>query len=213
MLAGASTILAALLFYCGWARTQALYGYFGISSRILGYSINDYELGSPNALFLPIAGGLLLATAALFAYVGLSRFLQGATTRRIWAVILSIAAVAVGLLICGVIGVSGHLTLFSSQLFNPIALGLGALLIEYSLTLLDTWSISTRGTPAMTPGLTGLRRGLISGIVLVAAFWGITQYAVQEGSRLAKHIQKDPQSVPAAVIYSKHHPHIIERLE
>src|ERR1700733_8747141 len=38
---GQTTLIGALLYYFGWARTQAAMGYFGIDSSIARFSVND----------------------------------------------------------------------------------------------------------------------------------------------------------------------------
>src|SRR3954463_3259502 len=59
--ASATALLAALLYYFGWARTQATYGYFGIDTGLLGFSTPDYLLRSINSAVPPAIGAGLVA--------------------------------------------------------------------------------------------------------------------------------------------------------
>jgi len=61
--AALTTSLAALLYYFGWARTSALYSYFGVTQDLLDFGTRDYLLRSVNSAVRPL--GFVLALAAV----------------------------------------------------------------------------------------------------------------------------------------------------
>jgi len=72
-----TTVITALLFYFGWARTNALFGRLGIDQSALGFTVQDYLLRSVNSTFRPLSVVLLAATAGLSVHIALSRALAG----------------------------------------------------------------------------------------------------------------------------------------
>jgi hypothetical protein len=70
-----TTVITALLFYFGWARTNALFGRLGIDQCALGFTVQDYLLRSVNSTFRPLSVVLLAATAGLSVHIALSRAL------------------------------------------------------------------------------------------------------------------------------------------
>ncbi|RFU21919.1 hypothetical protein [Geodermatophilus marinus] len=66
MVIGQFSIATALAFYLGWVRSAAYYGYFGLSTSMVGLSTSEYVLGSVGALYLPLMG-VGLATALVTA--------------------------------------------------------------------------------------------------------------------------------------------------
>src|SRR5215510_12251894 len=65
---GPVTVLAALLYYFGWVRTAALFDYFGIDQRLLGYTTQDYLARSAGVAFRPTTALVLGALAAIVAH-------------------------------------------------------------------------------------------------------------------------------------------------
>ena len=75
--AGATTLVGALLYYFGWARASTTFSYFGIEAEVLGLSFQDYLLRSVRSTYQPllvVAGVTLgfLGTVAL-SYLWLMR--------------------------------------------------------------------------------------------------------------------------------------------
>src|SRR3954447_6016069 len=56
---GPPTVVGALLYYFGWARTHSLFSYFGIDADSIGLSTTDYVLRSASAVW-PSLGGLVV---------------------------------------------------------------------------------------------------------------------------------------------------------
>src|ERR1700761_7412853 len=53
-IAGSTTLIAALLFYFGWARTQAALGYFGLNVAVAHLSADDLVLRSVDVTVRPL---------------------------------------------------------------------------------------------------------------------------------------------------------------
>jgi len=66
--------LTGLLYYFGWVRTNALFGYFGIDANLLSYTTQDYLVRSVGVAFRPCAALLAGAALALAAYRLIARF-------------------------------------------------------------------------------------------------------------------------------------------
>src|SRR4051812_4354994 len=60
-----TAVLAAFLFYLGWARTQAISAYFGIDNSLLGLTPADYILRSINVALRPLIVLGILALVAM----------------------------------------------------------------------------------------------------------------------------------------------------
>ncbi|HEU4900761.1 MAG TPA: hypothetical protein VFX88_24810 [Actinomycetota bacterium] len=100
-----TTVITALLFYFGWAQTNALFGRLGIDQSALGFTVQDYLLRSVNSTFRPLSVVLLAATAGLSVHIAVTRALatpgRGRVAERVWPV----SVVAGGLLLAA--GLSG----------------------------------------------------------------------------------------------------------
>src|SRR5215207_3386693 len=68
-----TTVITALLFYFGWAQTNALFGRLGIDQSALGFTVQDYMLRSVNSTFRPLSLVLLAAVAGLSAHIALTQ--------------------------------------------------------------------------------------------------------------------------------------------
>lgn len=68
-------VLTALLYYFGWARTNAMFRYFGVDSSVTGYSATDYVLRSTSPVFDPALILILTALALLAAHQSIVHFL------------------------------------------------------------------------------------------------------------------------------------------
>ncbi|WP_436533004.1 hypothetical protein [Actinoplanes sp. HUAS TT8] len=176
--------LTGLLFYFGWVRTNAIFGYFGIDSNLLAFTPQDYLLRSVGVAFRPCAALLGLIAAGLVAFVLLRR-------------IASQQAALIEVALAGaVFTTTGAAVLFGwTQVSQPIAAAIsliaGAVLIESAATV---WSAKT---------FAALRRGAVAGTVTISLFWSFAIYAQQTGERVAQSIANTPSSRSTAVVFSK----------
>src|SRR3954447_24345850 len=70
---GAAGVTGALLYYFGWARSAALFGWFGVDVGVLELSFQDYLLRSVLSAFWPAVAVAVVALLALLAYRLLAR--------------------------------------------------------------------------------------------------------------------------------------------
>jgi hypothetical protein len=95
------TVVFALLYYFGYTYRRAYYAYFGVRVGELEFVTQDYILGSPTAIFLPLWVLLILGIAGLLAFRSLERRLSPDTTgarRRIVSRVLATVGIALLLL-------------------------------------------------------------------------------------------------------------------
>jgi hypothetical protein len=78
------SVIFALLYYFGYTYRSAYYAYFGLRVTELEFSTQDYLLGSPTAIFLPLWVLLTLGVVGILAFRSLERRLSqsGAAVRR-----------------------------------------------------------------------------------------------------------------------------------
>jgi hypothetical protein len=134
--AGQATLVAALLFYFGWTRTQAVLGYFGINSAIAVLSVNDYILRSLSITIkiLIILG--LLTLILLSGHRWLSAIL--ASQRHLLIARLAmLACVALGFILCvaGVLGLYNWVVYSTRYPLVPLMLGAGVTLVSYGFRM------------------------------------------------------------------------------
>ena len=190
-------VVTALLFYFGWVRTAAIFGYFGIDQNLLGFTTNDYLLRSAGVAFRPLAVlliivGLLMTLARVLVLARNSdaRFSRGFA-----------GAVA---LLAGLSLVGGLATLFGlpspmGPLPSAVALGIGAVGLELVASLaLQTHSHLVVST----------RRTLFVALALLAAFWAFAVYAQRTGERLAHAWGQDLWTRPKVLVFSKENLHL-----
>jgi hypothetical protein len=129
--AGSTTLIAALLFCFGWARTEVALRYFGIDVAIAHLSINDLVLRSVDVTVRPLAA-LGLASLALF---GVHRWLAVRLAARGPVVPVRVAVVVctLGIASCiaAVLGFFNWVVYSTVYPFVPILLAAGVLLVGY----------------------------------------------------------------------------------
>jgi hypothetical protein len=176
-----TALLTALLFYFGWARTRATFGYFGIDVSLLGFSTSDYLLRSVNAAFRPL---LVVGLAALVA----------AALHQRWRGVIQRAATPLGIVgvVLVAIGLSGLVwTDWGSELgaWLPVCLAAGFGLLAYRVTL-----VSRRP---------GAELVLLSGLAVLGVFWAVSLYAEQVGRDRATAFARSLAAREELVLYSK----------
>lgn len=94
------SVVFALLYYFGHTYRSAYYSYFGLRVSELEFAPQDYLLGSPAAIFLPLWVLLTLGIIGAIAFRSLERRLsQHGTAARRGPVSRALAAVGAGLLL------------------------------------------------------------------------------------------------------------------
>ena len=197
-----ASLLTAILYYFGYKRELALFGYFGVDLGSLQFSTTDYLVRSVGTIFLPVGTVLGCGVLALFLHHLLTLTLSRAGRkwrRASWAVT---GTAAMALLILGVAGLEAPRDVDLSPVTPPVALGTGALLAEYTVYLTAAYASLP---PQLTDTLRAtrpLRRILIGALVLVSAFWATAVIAEQRGNAVAQAIEASLPVQPEAVVYS-----------
>ena len=171
-------LATALLFYFGWARSQAQATAFGADVSVFAMSSQDFVLRSVNILFVPVIMLLLLAMLATrcdrllrggrFGTPSLSRTAQ--VLRFSW-----LPLVALGVVLAASAGTFGRVTL-------PMWLTLAVLGPVYGSVLGAAATGHRRTTPRVTIAL-------LVALVTVLLFWQTERLAVLGGDALAQDLK------------------------
>jgi hypothetical protein len=206
-----TTLLTALLFYFGWAYTDARALYFGIDSSVLGYSIQDYMLRSVDAVFIPL-GALLIAGVFLLAvHSKLNAWIRGGDHARLLALLrLTLFFVGVILLVAGVAGVVRH-PVFGQQLFlPPLFCSLGTISTAYSVYLRSRLprfkerdGMSRNDGVGQPPALRSVYLTVAYGLVILSIFWLMGDWARIAGWGRARWLDTNLGARPGVIVYAK----------
>ena len=128
-----ASLLTAILYYFGYLREHALFAYFGVDPGSLGFSTTDYLVRSAGTIFLPIATVLVCGVLAVAAHHLLSFALSRANGRWARVACIGIGVIAIVLLIIGILGLQQRTDVNLPALTAPILLGIGALMLEYTI--------------------------------------------------------------------------------
>ena len=199
-----ASLLTAILYYFGYRREHALFGYFGIDLESLRFSTTDYLVRSVGTIFVPIGTVLLCGVFALVGHHLLAPALTRADHKWRSVAWIAIATVAVVLLAVGVIGLE---QLVDLPLVSPIALGAGAFLLEYTVYTAAIYMPLSEQLQDVLGATKNLRRILIGALLLVSAFWATATIAEQRGNAVARAFEATLPVQPRAVVYS------LQRLE
>jgi hypothetical protein len=197
-----TTLITALLFYFGWAQTNAIFLRFGIDQSVLGLTVQDYLLRSVNSTFRPLAALLLAAVAGLSVHLWLTRRRDA---HRWWAA----AAVAGGLLLAAGLGGLWGLVRYRTDLpVIPLGLGAGLGLVAYGGHL-RAQDPGHRPAPAAAPAaLLAARRTVAVVFVTIMLFWSVAVYAQARGAREAQVIAATLYRRPDVTVYSARRLHL-----
>ena len=197
-----ASLLTAILYYFGYVRELALFGYFGVDLGSLQFSTTDYLVRSAETIFLTIGTVLACGIFALVLHhlliLSLSR--AGRKWRRAsWAVT---GTAAMTLLILGVVGLEAPRDVGLSPVTPPVALGTGVLLAEYTIYLTTAYTSLPAQLTDTLRATRILRRILIGALLLVSAFWATAVVAEERGNAVAQAVEASLPVQPEAVVYS-----------
>jgi len=184
-------LVTALLFYFGWARSQAQAEAFGADASVFDMSPQDLILRSVSILFFPIIVLLLCGLALVWIEPRLrSRESQvGAVLRFAWVVLL------IGLLLLWVARPIGDVLL---PLFVMVAIGGTA----YG-NLLRRYGSGDRRPPRLANVV------LVGSLLVACLFWQTERLARVGGEALAADLQANiADRLPAVTVYSAGQLHI-----
>jgi hypothetical protein len=193
-IAGATTLVGALLFYFGWARSSATFSYFGIEADVLGLSFQDYLLRSVRSTYQPLLG---LTVAALGA-VALHRLLAGSPGAfPVGVAFLTFGSISV---LFGLLSTLRVVTLRVDWPLVPVAYLAGAVLVVYGTGLM----MAVEGLVSPDSTAVGVsRHPLVAGVILLLAFWVVSSYAGYRGTAVAEQITGQLDRRPSVVVLSE----------
>jgi hypothetical protein len=197
-----TTLITVLLFYFGWAQTNAVFLRFGIDQSALGLTVQDYLLRSVNSTVRPLAVLMLVAVAGLSVHLWLA---SRPAAHRWW-----VAAAAAGglLLLAGLSGLWGMVRYRTDFPVIPLSLGAGLGLLAYGghLRAQDP----RRQPPAVAPpkALLAARRSVVAVFMTVMLFWTVAVYAEARGARQAGLIAATLYRRPDVTVYSAQRLHL-----
>lgn len=187
---GSVTLIGAILFYFGWARTGSTYAYFGLDVSVADLSSQDYLLRSVNSAFWGVGMAVGLGIVALVAHgyaveeLG-SRFVPIGRT---------LVATGAGVIAAGVLVLNGVGDGLTRWPIAPPAMLLGLGLVTYGSHLIGR--TRERSQPA------GLR-ALLLALAVLLAFWTTSSYASYLGNVRAQQLAANLDARPHVVLYSK----------
>lgn len=227
-LAAPTTLVTALLYYFGWARSTEQARSMGMEESLFGYSTSDYILRSMSSLFFPMFVGVAFLAVGLTIHAAIinrdwEAHLNPASGRPLAVKLLTqfIALVAVAGVILLVIGFVGsrqsaptRMVVIGSPLF--ITLGIGFIGYAVHLRRRVVTASNSRGswsTEARSFQL--LSATLFPVLLLLGLFWTVSKYAAVKGRDLATLIEERQSQFPDVKIYSSEplqlQPPVIER--
>jgi hypothetical protein len=197
-----ASVLTAVLYYFGYLREQALFEHFGIDLGTVGFSTTDYVVRSAETLFVPLIVLLLATVGAVLVHHALSYVLTMLKPKRQRAVWLVLFALAVLLLVAGAVGVHRRADPAVGSLVGPIAMGVGAILLQYALDGPRPGILPVAVSSLLTSTRL-VRRVATASLVLIAIFWTTANLAHRRGDEAARLIEASLPLQSQAVVYSK----------
>lgn len=195
-----TTVLAALLIYFGWARSNEQAQAMGLDVNLFGYTPQDFILLSITALYMPLL--YLLLAVLLWVWVDrtVRRRVESASTlsapvRRVLAVVITLVTTLVNLLLLTIflplVGVS----------YLPYFLAFGVLLIAWAIRVYGWTDPLRQHHDARSPSRT-VELALMSGVVILLLFWGTTNVAESRGIERASKLEDGVSRLPRTLLYS-----------
>jgi hypothetical protein len=192
-------VIAALLFYFGWARTQAALNYFGLNVAVAHLSADDLVLRSVDVTVRPLALLGLIALALFAGHRWLSATLPTRSPSNLARVTLVASALGVMLCIAAFLGLFNWVVYSTRYPFVPILLAVGVVLVGYGVHVrrIARGVRQTHGWPDRAQAM------VLAGLEIALVFWAAAVYASISGQQVGERLASNLQSQPSVVVYSK----------
>lgn len=193
------TIATALMHYFGWARTEEQARRMGLDVTLFGYSPQDYVIRSISTLYVP----LLLVGVVVLAWLAVHRRVlrvldqPGVVHRRV--LLVGRTLLVAGVLAGAVAVVVATVDRMRAPLSVPLALAVGTAVAAYGAWLVG--AVSPGAAPA-PPWHRALRTLVITGLITLALFWELSEYAGVVGRGHAAQVARSVPDLPRATAYS-----------
>lgn len=197
------TVFAALMFYFGWIRTNALFQYFGVDAAVLGFSTQDYMLRGVEGFYHPLGMLLVVGLVGLWLHSLVSRRLTlRRRAKRLQLTVIVLGLVGLALFSMGVAGVVEPSLFGRYILMAPICLGFGAAIGAYGRWLWQRLQdVHTSGP--LQPRWAGIANLiLVSLLVTLSLFWAVSEYAAAIGRGRAEALARGLMGRPGVTVFS-----------
>ncbi len=210
------TLITALLFYFGWARTYAQARALGADASLFGYSTRDYLLRSVDSLYFPLIVFTALGLVALVGHQWIrGRLASAAPGRPVLPLVRGGTAMMIGgaaMVLFGLLYAGGLLGRGRAvDLLGPLALGAGVLIGAYGgwlrarargMRRVGAWGQASDVSSASASWSGPVAAGLLLLIAALSVFWAVGNYATWRGLDLAVRVASTYRDRPAVVVYS-----------
>lgn len=216
-----TSLVTALLYYFGWARTSNQAAVMGLDDSLLGYSTQDYLLRSMSSMYLPLFVGLLVGLVGLALHGSLVAWAgrpgpgdppEPDPQRR-----LVVRRLALGLAGAGVVslmlGIAGSLVdrpVRIVSIASPLGVTASIVLLSYAAHLWRRFGAPGRRAVDV-PELRSLRLLAASLVVLLlflSLFWSVSHYAGVKGVDLALQVERELPRRPDVTVFSAKRLHL-----
>ena len=196
-----TTLLAALLFYFGWAHVYWFFDYFGVDSSVLAPSTREYVMRSVDSLFIPLIAVAIVGLALMWGYIALpARVRHGPRTRR---QIIQLAAVGILLLLNGLSRLVIITPLNRGLCVAPICITGGVGLLWY-LTLLRRSRLQEQNPISRRSDASVLCEWAVMFVLIaMSLFWIATDYSVAVGQTRARQSAAEVPHRPGVILFSE----------
>jgi hypothetical protein len=230
-----ASLVTALLFYFGWARTNSQAQVLGLDYSLFDFSTQEYLLRSIDPMYWPLFVGAVAALAGLAFHAGLVSLLRpsvGADGRqriderwrpRLVALYAVLGVMGLTALILGLVGANVDHPSRIVSLWSPVLVTVAVVLLGYGFALVVRFgflrvpgaSVATRADPTPTTHpsseIASLRlwgEVVLVVLLLLSLFWSVARYAQIKGIDQAVAVERAFPGLPDAVIYSDKRLHL-----
>lgn len=208
--ASQTVLITTLLYYFGWARTQAHFGYFGVDTNLLGFTTADYVLRSINSAFPPLVAFAVVAILLLGFHRrvmvdAVAAPVKTSAGKALTVFVSTAHFLGIAFAVVVLVGLS-----FPGEIGRPLGFALPLMLVA-SVGLLG-YSGYLRSLRLATPGRRqeGSRTSsharaqavLLVAVGLLGVTWWLALYAVQVGERSAMDSAATLANEPDITVYS-----------
>lgn len=203
------SVVFALLYYVGHTYRSAYYSYFGLRVSELEFTPQDYLLGSPAAIFLPLWVLLTLAIVGVIAFRSLERrFSQNDAAARRGPLSRALAAVGVVLLLLS-FPVLLEPAWWQHAMVVLLPIGWLRVLLPAFLVavggLLLLFAVHLGRAPHLRGSrFWGITEGLLVSATALIAFFAMARYAHGAGTSEAhEDVMRDFNSMTRVLVHSR----------
>jgi hypothetical protein len=195
------TIVTALMFYFGWMRSDTQARYMGLDVSLFGFSTQDYVLQSISTLYIPLLAAATLALGWLALHQRVDRALARPSSRP------ALRAAGRALLGAGVLTATSAVLAATldrnrAPLVVPLILAGGTAVAAYGGWLARAAADPGAPPPLVPPWQRALRALLVGGVITLALFWEVSNYAGVVGRGYALEIARKVPALPRATAFS-----------